>query len=129
MGITRQGLLQGDGVTPAPATGTWLGALFELLVTQSVRVYADMLDAHIGHLRTKDGTHEIDLIVERSDRACVAIEVKLADTAADHDVRHQHWLKEQIDDRLVDMIVITTGPYAYRRRDGVAVIPFALLGP
>lgn len=129
VGIDRQGLLQGDGATPSPSTGSWLGALFESLVTQSVRVYADIMDAHIGHLRTKDGAHEIDLIVERADRTCVAIEVKLADTATDRDVRHLHWLKDQIGDRLVDMIVITTGPYAYRRRDGVAVVPFALLGP
>jgi len=27
------------------------------------------------------------------------------------------------------MVVVTSGPYAYRRRDGVAVVPAALLGP
>ncbi len=31
--------------------------------------------------------------------------------------------------RMLDMAVITTGTQAYRRPDGVAVIPAALLGP
>jgi len=30
---------------------------------------------------------------------------------------------------LADRLVITTGPVAYRRPDGVAVVPLALLGP
>ena len=32
-------------------------------------------------------------------------------------------------DELLDRAIITTGSSAYRRRDGVAVIPAALLGP
>lgn len=63
-----------------------------------------------------------------SDRV-VAIEVKLTATPDDHDVRQLLWLREQIGDDLVDMAVVTTGKYAYRRPDGVAVIPAALLGP
>ncbi|WP_417563348.1 ATP-binding protein [Microbacterium sp.] len=129
VGVGKAGLLRGEGHIPSAATGTWLGALFESLVTQSVRVYADMMDATTGHLRLKDGTHEVDLIVERADRTCVAIEVKLSATATDHDVRHLHWLKKQLDDRLADMVVVNTGPFAYRRDDGVAVVPLALLGP
>ena len=46
----------------------------------------------------------------------------------DKDVSHLHWLGEQIGDRLVDKIVLTTGSTAYRRADGVAVVPLALLG-
>jgi len=30
---------------------------------------------------------------------------------------------------VLDGFVITTGPYAYRRQDGIAVVPLALLGP
>ena len=40
-----------------------------------------------------------------------------------------HWLRSAIGPALADAAVITTGPYAYRRRDGIAVIPAALLGP
>ena len=49
--------------------------------------------------------------------------------AGDEDVRHLHWLREQVGDDLLDAAVITTGPAAYRRPDGIAVIPAALLGP
>jgi uncharacterized protein len=59
----------------------------------------------------------------------VAIEVKLAGTVDDRDVRHLHWLATQLGDRLADRVVVTPGKYAYRRRDGVAVVPLALLGP
>lgn len=47
----------------------------------------------------------------------------------DKDVRHLHWLKENIGSDLADAAVITTGPDAYRRADGIAVVPLALLGP
>jgi predicted AAA+ superfamily ATPase len=129
IGIDKTGLLRGQGNRVSAATGTWLGALFESLVTQSVRVYADGANARVGHLRTKNGDHEIDLIVEGENRSCIAIEAKLANTVDDHDVAHLNWLKQQIGDRLVDRIVVYTGRFAYRRPDGVAAIPLALLGP
>jgi hypothetical protein len=44
-------------------------------------------------------------------------------------VRHLDWLRDQLGDRVVERVVVNTGPYAYRRPDGVAVIPLALLGP
>lgn len=129
VGVGRSGLLQGEGFRVAGATGTWLGALFESLTAQSVRVYAEANGARVGHLRTKNSLHEIDLVVEGEDRAVGAVEVKLSDTITTSDVTHLNWLQEQIGDRLVDRIVINTGQYAYRRPDGVAVVPLALLGP
>lgn len=45
----------------------------------------------------------------------------------DRDVRHLHWLAERIGPDLLDAAVITTGPEAYRRADGIGVIPAALL--
>lgn len=129
VGIGAEGLLVGKGHTVSPTTGTWLGALFESLAVLSVRVYADAMNAQIGHLRTKDGAHEIDIIVEAADTRCVALEVKLADTISDHDVKHLNWLHAQLGPRLVDRAILNTGPFAYRRPDGVAVIPLALLRP
>lgn len=105
-----------------------LGHLMESLVTLSVRVYAQGVGARVHHLRTAGGEHEIDLIVERRDRRVLAIEVKLA-PPDDRDVRHLHWLREQLGDDVVDAVVVTTGRYAYRRADGIAVVPAALLGP
>lgn len=121
-----------DGKSPGPALardGTLLGALFESLVTQSVRVYAQASEGRVRHLRTHAGEHEVDLIVERDDQRVLAIEVKLARTVRDTDVRHLLWLREQIGDDLLDAMVVTTGGEAYRRPDGVAVVPAALLGP
>jgi predicted AAA+ superfamily ATPase len=129
VGIDKAGLLRGEGNRTSAATGTWLGALFESLVTQSVRVYASAAAARVGHLRTKNGDHEIDLIVEGENRSCIAIEAKLSNTVDDHDVKHLNWLDQQIGDRLVDRIVVYTGRFAYRRPDGVGVVPLALLGP
>lgn len=114
---------------PIPRDGTLLGALFESLVTLSVRVYAQAAEATVKHLRTAAGEHEVDLIVERADGHIVAIEVKLARDAGEDDTRHLTWLAGRIGAELLDAIVITTGQDAYRRRDGIAVIPAALLGP
>lgn len=129
VGVQAGGLLRGEGTRVASQTGSWLGALFESLVTQSVRVYATATDAQVGHLRTSNTGHEIDLVVEGADRRVVALEVKLAPTVSDTDVRHLHWLRAQLNDRVADAVVVTTGPYAYRRPDGIAVVPLALLGP
>ena len=129
VGVGKDGLLRGEGDRVSAATSTWLGALFESLTTQSVRVYAEAASARVGHLRTKDGAREIDLIVEGNDRQVVAIEAKLAATVSDHDVRHLNWLAEQIGPRLSDRVIITSGEFAYRRPDGVVVVPLALLGP
>lgn len=129
LGVDTDDLLDGrEGPGPIPRDGTLLGALFESLVALSVRVYAQPSEAGVGHLRTKSGGHEIDLIVGRAGRA-VAIEVKLAQTVADADVRHLRWLAGQLGDELRDAIVVTTGADAYRRADGVGVVPAALLGP
>lgn len=46
----------------------------------------------------------------------------------DADVRHLLWLRDQMPDDVADLVVVTTGKYAYRRPDGVAVIPLGLLG-
>jgi hypothetical protein len=47
----------------------------------------------------------------------------------DQDVRHLLWLREALGENLTDAMIITTGPAAYRRPDGIAVVPAALLGP
>jgi hypothetical protein len=129
LGVDADLLLKGDSASPTvPRDGTLLGALFESLVTLSVRVYAQRIEARLFHLRTRGGEHEVDLIIERG-QSVVAIEVKLGAAPTDADVRHLLWLKEQIGDELADAVIVTTGSEAYRRRDGIAVVPAALLGP
>ncbi|MFV0435347.1 MAG: ATP-binding protein [Leucobacter sp.] len=111
-----------------PQQGAALGRLFEGLVTLSMQTYAQATEAKLWHFRDRAGAHEVDLIVESRGRV-VAIEIKLAATVGAEDVRHLNWLQERLGDRLAARVVVTTGPTAYRRSDGVAVVPLALLGP
>ena len=128
LGVDEDRLLDASETGPSvPRDGTLLGALFQSLVTQSVRVYAQANETRVGHLRTHGGEHEIDLIVERRGGQAVALEIKLAQSVTDRDVRHLRWLADQLGPDLLDAAVITTGTEAYRRRDGIAVIPAALL--
>ncbi len=129
-GVDASTLVEGgEGSATVPRDGTLLGHLFEALVTLSVRVYAQAAEAEVRHLRTKGGRHEVDLIVERPDGRVLALEVKLAGAVSDDDVKHLLWLRERMGGDLVDAAVVTTGADAYRRADGVGVIPAALLGP
>lgn len=130
IGVEAGALLESGTRGPlTPRDGTLLGQLFESLVTLDVRVYAQAAEARVGHLRTHGGEHEIDVIVERGDHRVLAVEVKLAHTVRDDDVRHLRWLRDQIGDDVLDAIVVTTGADAYRRADGIGVVPAALLGP
>lgn len=130
LGLEPDALLQGDdGGVAVPRDGTLLGHLFESLVTQSLHVYAQRAGAEVRHFRTKGGRQEVDLILERRDHRVLALEVKLSRTVSDYDVRHLLWLRDKLGADLLDAVVLTTGPDAYRRPDGIAVIPAALLGP
>lgn len=130
LGVGADGLLHGEeGTRRVPRDGTLLGHLYESLITLSVRVFAQAAEARVLHLRLYSGDREVDLIVERADHRIVAIEVKLGATVRDEDVKNLLWLREKIGDDLLDAVVINTGPRAYRRRDGIAVVPGALLGP
>lgn len=131
LGVGIGTLLQEEGARPErtiPRDGTLLGALFESLATIDVRVYAQAAEARVGHLRTAAGEHEVDLIVERDDGRVLAIEVKLSTTVDDRDVRHLTWLNDRLGSDVLDSIVLTTGAFAYRRPDGIGVVPAALLG-
>jgi uncharacterized protein len=109
--------------------GELIGPLFESLVTLSVRVYAQPAEARVLHLRTRNGDREVDLIVERDDGRILAVEVRLSPVVREDDVRHLLWLRERLGPALLDAVVVTTGREAYRRPDGIAVVPAALLGP
>lgn len=129
LGLDADALLKGSESGPRiTGGGSLLGRLFESLVTLSLRVCAQASEAHVRHLRLHGGAREIDLIIERADRRVLAVEVKLNRAVKDDDVRQLLWLKEQIGDQLLDAVVINTGPEAYRRKDGVGVVPAALLG-
>ena len=129
LGLNARMLLRGEeGVVKIEGQGNLLGRLFESLVTLSLRVFAQTLGATISHLRTVEGRHEVDLILETEDGKIIGIEVKLSPTVEADDVKHLLWLRENAKTEVIDLIVVTTGDTAFRRADGVAVVPLALLG-
>jgi uncharacterized protein len=129
VGIDADALLRGEGPDTIPRDGTFLGALFESLATLSVRVFAQSSESRVFHMRDQSGRHEVDLIVVRGDHRVLAIEVKLSRTVDNDDVHHLLWLREKLGTDLLDAMVLTTGTTAYRRADGIGVVPLALLGP
>lgn len=133
--LDTDALLTGRGGAPGhdddrllPRQGTILGGLFESLAALSLHVFAQAASATLAHLRTRAGEREVDFVVNGRGGRTVALEAKLTQAVDDRDVRHLLWLKDRMGPDLVDMVILTTGQYAYRREDGVAVVPLALLG-
>ena len=75
---------------------------------------------------TASGTRR--LLIGRTDGGR-ALTLVIEQTLDPTHVKHLAWLGEQLGQRLRDAVIITTGPTAYRRSDGIAVVPAALLGP
>lgn len=115
-----------------PKNGSVLGRLFESLVVQSVRSAAESLDWETTYMRDQKGTHEIDIVLEESPYARIAIEVKLSTSVSDDDVKHLLWFREKTmedgEPTLKAAVVVYTGEIAYVRNDGVVVVPLSLLG-
>lgn len=130
LNVDADALLSGlGGDTPVPRDGSLVGHLFESLVTLSMRTYAQAAEARVHHLRNEGGRREVDLIVEGPAARILAVEVKLSPAPTQASVAHLQWLRDRLGDNLLDALVITTGEHAYRRPDGIAVVPAALLGP
>jgi len=108
----------------------YFGFLFEALCTRDIRVYAQANDGDVFHYRDKSGL-ESDLIVRLRDGRWAAIEVKLGKKETDEAAKNLLALKARIDEDKMGkasfLMVITGGQYAYRRRDGVLVVPVACL--
>jgi predicted AAA+ superfamily ATPase len=111
-----------------PRDGTLFGALFESLVAMDLRTYAQNAEASVSHYRDEKGRREVDFVIERPDGRILGVEVKLGRVITGDDVKHLVWLKEQIGDAALDLIVVYAGTEAYRRPDGIGVVPLALLG-
>ena len=106
------------------------GFLFESLCTRDVRIYAQALDGDVFHFRDKSGL-ESDLIVRLRDGRWAAIEVKLGNKQIEEAAHNLLALKAKIDENKMGqasfLMVITGGQYAYRRKDGVLVVPIGCL--
>ena len=107
-----------------------LGFLFEALCTRDIRIYAQMIDGDVFHYRDKTGL-ESDLIVRLRDGRWAAIEVKLGNKQIEEATQNLLILKAKIDEDKMGqasfLMVLTGGQYAYRRNDGVLVVPIGCL--
>jgi predicted AAA+ superfamily ATPase len=106
------------------------GFLFESLCTRDIRIYAQAIDGDVFHYRDKSGL-ESDLIVRLRDGRWAAIEVKLGNKQIEEAAKNLLALKAKIDEDKMGqasfLMVITGGQYAYRRNDGVLVVPIGCL--
>lgn len=109
-----------------------LGFFFESLVVRDLRVYTESLDGDVYHYRDNIG-NECDAVIHLRDGRYALIEVKLGgDTLIDEGARTLKNVLRRIDtDRMggpAFMAVITgTEHHAYRREDGILVIPIGTL--
>ena len=108
------------------------GLLFETLVVRDLRVYADALDGKVYHYRDKSGL-ECDAVIHLRNGNYGLIEVKLGgDTLIDEGAEVLKKLANKIDTTAMKspafmMVITAVGQYAYRRKDGVLVVPITCL--
>ena len=126
--VSRGDVLGDTAVENDPEYGPLIGRLFEALAVLSVRVYAEGMGASVSHFRDAEGRREVDLIIQLTNGAIVPIEIKTGNTVTSADTKHLTWLRDSLPDKVVDTMVLYGGRRAFRR-DGVAIVPLALLGP
>jgi uncharacterized protein len=78
------------------------------------------------HWRNRDG-REIDVIIERSDGAIAAIEVKTAADVSAADLRHLAWLRDRLGPRFAAGAVLHLGDRARRWGDRLVSLPIGAL--
>ena len=127
--LSKGRLLDGAPSDAGRSKRAFLGQLFESLVATTLLVFAESLGMSVHHFRTWGGDREVDFIVEGPNNTILAVESKLGESVRAADVKHLTWLAAQYPPATVLPIIINTGKRAYRRNDGVTVIPLALLGP
>ncbi len=122
--------LMGCGPERLVADLSTLGFLFESLVTRDVRVYARANRASVYHYREHEGHLEVDLIVERiTDGRWIGIEVKLGSQVDEAAASLRKVSETRLGTPASALLVVTATDYAYRRHDGVHVVPLGMLGP
>ncbi|MCQ2078631.1 MAG: DUF4143 domain-containing protein [archaeon] len=110
-----------------------MGCFFESLVVRDLRVYAEALGGTLYHYRDSDGL-EADAVIKLENGKWAAIEVKLCDQARiDEGAAHLIALRDKVESKYIGepefLMVVTATTMAYRRADGVYVVPLGCLGP
>lgn len=108
----------------------YFGFLFESLCARDLRVYAEPLRGTIKHYHDHNDL-EADLIIALDDGRWAAVEVKLGSREIDQGAANLLQLAEKIDTTRFPapsfLMVLTGGQMAYRRSDGVYVVPIGCL--
>ena len=106
--------------------------IFETLAVRDLRVYAEALNGKVYHYRDKNGL-ECDAVVHLRDGRYGLVEIKLGgDDLIDEGAAALLKLSGKIDTGRMKapsfmMVLVAVGRYAYRRDDGVYVVPVGCL--
>lgn len=128
IGIAALGLGPGDLMSDLKT----FGLFFETLCVRDLRVFADALDGKIYHYRDKSG-QECDAVIHLRNGSYGLIEIKLGgDDLIEEGASALNSFQNKIDtDKMKApaflMVLTATGQYAYRRKDGVYVVPIGCL--
>lgn len=108
------------------------GLIFETLCIRDLRTYAEAINGNVYHYRDKNGL-ECDAVVHLRDGNYGLIEIKLGgDSLINDGASTLKMLSEKIDTTKMKspsflMVLTATGNYAFRREDGVLVVPISCL--
>lgn len=106
------------------------GFLFESLCTRDLRVYAQASDGVVFHYRDKSEL-ESDLVIKLHDGRWSAVEVKLGmkqiEDAAANLIKLSQTINTEKMNQPSFLMVLTGGQIAYKRSDGVLVVPIGCL--
>jgi predicted AAA+ superfamily ATPase len=108
------------------------GLLFETLCVRDLRIYADKLDGEVFHFRDGKGL-ECDAVVHLRNGQYALIEIKLGgDKSIEEAAESLKKLTDKIDTTKMKapsfaMILVAVGTYAYRRKDGIYIVPIGCL--
>jgi len=108
------------------------GLLFETMCIRDLRVFADVLNGNVYHFRDKTGL-ECDAVLHLRDGTYGLVEIKLGgDKLIEEGAENLKKLGNKIDTTKMKspaflMVLIGVGNYAYRRQDGVYVVPIGCL--
>lgn len=106
------------------------GFMFESLVVRDLRIYIEHLGGAIYHYHENNTGFEIDTIVELRDGTFGAIEIKLGVGAIDEASNNLLQFNDKCTTKPAFLCVICGMiDYAYRREDGVYVVPITALRP
>ena len=109
-----------------------LGFFFESLCIRDLQIYAAKQGGEISYYRDRYGL-ECDIVLHLENGSYALIEAKLGSREIDEASEHLLKLKDLISMNKLHqpsfLMVLTAGKYAYRRDDGVLVIPIGCLKP